>query len=342
MTLLKFPTAVAERELTEMLSVRRAANSKTERKFIATYIDTLPGVERDGYGNRIVTIGGAKAPPVLWTAHTDSVHSQGGTQHTMRDGDMLRLHKHEKQSNCLGADDGTGVWLLRNMILRGVKGSYVFFREEESGGRGSNWMVENHAEWLSEFQVAIALDRKGYSSVITHQGSRCASDTFARSLAAQLGGDYVPDSTGIFTDTANMTHLIPECSNLSIGYGGAHCSNEAQNIPFAIELLDKLCELDVSKLTVERDPTKVEEVYDVRSKWSDYYGDYNGQELWDDVAYGYDTPSYSKSSHAEFHQILRIVELYPDEVADYLEQSGITAEDLRRALGIKQERKWRW
>ena len=327
MTFLKYSDGVALRELTDMLSVRRAAWSKTERRFVKHYIDALPGVTVDAYGNRRVTVGGAHAPPVLWSCHTDSVHRVGGVQTIVRDGDMLRLSPSEKQSNCLGADDGTGVWIMRHMILRGVPGHYIFHRDEESGGGGSSWVARHDAKYLEQFQCAIALDRKGYHSVITHQGGRCASDAFAKSLASQLGGKFEPDSTGVFTDTANYTDIIPECTNLSVGYGGQHCKNEAQNVPFALTLLNTLCELDVRDLTIERDPND-KEVYD---KWSDYYG----TQFWDEWGFDDKPTGYKKSSHVEFNEILDIVERYPDYIADYLEQSGITAEDLRQALGIK-------
>lgn len=333
MTLLKYNDGVAVKELADMLAVRRAPWTKTERKYIKTYIDTLPGVTVDGYGNRRVVVGGVNAPPILWSCHTDSVHRHGGVQSIMRDGDMIRLHKDEKQSNCLGADDGTGVWLMRHMILRGVPGHYIFHRDEESGGLGSSWVVEHDKKYLEQFQCAVALDRKGYHSVITHQGSRCASDAFAKSLASQLGGKFEPDSTGVFTDTANYTSVIPECTNLSVGYGGQHCSNEAQNVPFAVTLLNTLCELDVHSLTIERDP--LDNSYDYwpgkRDKWSDYYG----TSFWDEWGDGYtSTKSYKKSSYVEYDRLLEIITEYPDYVADYLEQSGITAHDLKIALGV--------
>lgn len=339
MTLLKYDDGAAVKELADILGVRRAAWSKTERRFIKTYIDDLPGVTVDHYGNRRVTVGGAKAPAILWSSHTDSVHHHGGVQSIIRDGDMIRLDKNEKQSNCLGADDGTGVWLMRNMILRGVPGHYIFHRDEESGGQGSSWVAKHDKKYLEQFQCAIALDRKGYHSVITHQGSRCASDAFAVSLASQLGGKFEPDSTGVFTDTANYTSIIPECTNLSVGYGGQHCTNEAQNVPFAIDLLNTLCELDVNALTIQRDPDVVE--YDdpwwrgrgkSSAKWSDYYG----TEFWDE--WGSSSPStksYKTSSYVEYDRLLELVEAYPDYVADYLEQSGITARDLQIALGLK-------
>lgn len=335
MTLLKYNDGVAVKELADMLGVRRAAWTKTERRFIKTYIDTLPGVTVDGYGNRRVTVGGAKAPPVLWSCHTDSVHHHGGVQSIMRDGDMLRLDKNEKQSNCLGADDGTGVWLMRHMIMRGVPGHYIFHRDEESGGQGSSWVVKNDSKYLEQFQCAIALDRKGYHSVITHQGSRCASDAFASSLASQLGGKFAPDSTGVFTDTANYTDIIPECTNLSVGYGGQHCTNEAQNVPFAVDLLNTLCELDINALTIQRDPNDVDYDYGYfrgkRDKWSDYYG----TEFWDEWGgAATSAKSYTKSSYVEYDRLLDIITEYPDYVADYLEQSGITARDLKQALGI--------
>lgn len=323
-------------ELFYMLTTKRPGNSRGEKLFIQNYIDTLPGVWSDNYGNRHVTIGDS---PVLWSSHTDSVHSDSGFQTIVKDGDMIRLHRHEKAS-CLGADCATGVWLMRHMILRGVPGHYIFHRDEESGGKGSSWLASNLAKGFAKFQFAIALDRKGYSSVITHQGGRCCSNTFASALATQLGGKYAPDSTGLFTDTANYTRLVPECTNLSVGYGAQHTSNEQQNVRFALELLEKLTVLDVSKLPVERKTTDTD--YDPID-WKKYYPDYYKK---------YDTPVTSRrgtqyttrtpvtlhddwyveplarTKRSNHDQLLEMCKNRPDVVADWLDTYGITADEI--------------
>ena len=43
-------------------------------------------------------------------------------------------------NECLGGDDGTGVWLMTKLIEAGVPGRYIFHRAEEVGGRGSGWI----------------------------------------------------------------------------------------------------------------------------------------------------------------------------------------------------------
>lgn len=61
---------------------------------------------------------------------------------------------------------------------------------------------------LAYIDIAIALDRRGYNSVITYQTTRGCSESFASELAARLGGYFEPDDTGLFTDTDNYTHLV--------------------------------------------------------------------------------------------------------------------------------------
>lgn len=305
----------ATRELVEMLSTRRPARSKTEERFISTYLDTLPNVTKDDHGNRIVRIG--KSPRVLWSSHTDTVHSKDGVQSIARVGDFVQLHKKETSSTCLGGDDSAGVWIMRQMVLRRIPGLYVFHRDEEVGGFGSTWIAENTPKLFEGIDYAIAIDRKGYDSVITHQGNRCASDDFARDLADQLGGDFKPDSTGVFTDTANYTSLVPECSNLSCGYGNAHTSSEFQDVTFAYNLLESLCALDFSKIRVARDPVAYEP-----------YDDFNSYQ------FGF-MDSRSKSKRAvksygrdNIDELITLCCNDPCGVADYLDQLGVNAYDL--------------
>lgn len=240
--------------LCNMLEYRRPHGSIAEGIFRRRYLMDLPGLTEDAHGNLIVKIG---TSPILWSSHTDTVHRSQGVQ-SLRVNERehtIRLSRRSKRtSNCLGADDTVGVFLMREMILRGVAGTYIFHYGEESGGIGSSAIRDRDPSTLSHVLYAIALDRHGTSDVITHQfGGRTASDVFARSLASQLPGHYAP-TQGIFTDTANYAELIPECTNVSVGYYHEHRETEYVDYAHVGILLEALCEVNADQLTCARDP----------------------------------------------------------------------------------------
>ncbi len=237
--------------LMAILETKRPHKSKAESKFIDNWIIPL-GVEHDGFGNLYKRIPG-DGDSILWSVHIDTVHMTGGRQAIQKRKGIISLSSRGK-SNCLGADDGAGIWLAREMILAGKPGLYIFHRAEEIGGLGSDYIATHHQKLLDGIQIAIALDRKGYNDVITHQGSRGCSDTFAESLCDALDMNYRPDDTGLFTDTANYFDLIPECTNISVGYFGQHSKSETLDSEFLIALRHKLIALDTSTLIVERKP----------------------------------------------------------------------------------------
>lgn len=257
------------KELVEMLEYARPAFSQTEEDFIARYIDPLPHMQRDAFGNRFATIGKA-TPTIAWSCHTDTVHSEEGKQALEIDADGLLALDYFSEGSCLGADCTTGVWLMRRMILAGKPGLYIFHREEESGGIGSKWITKNNPKLVHGIQAMIALDRRGYDSVITEQSTGVtASDKFAQSLADQLGGSFTPDDGGIFTDSAFYRHLIPECTNISVGYDNQHSSRETQDFRFADHLLGLLLTLNYAELEIARDHTAPDQL----DRWRHgYYG----------------------------------------------------------------------
>jgi hypothetical protein len=73
----------------------------------------------------------------------------------------------------------------------------------------------------------------------------------------------MPDDGGLFTDTANYTRLIPECTNISVGYEGAHTVLERQSISHALALREALFKIDVSQFVCERNPRTCQD-----SRWS--------------------------------------------------------------------------
>ena len=254
-------------ELLQMHTYARPHGSATETKFCERYIAGLKNAYQDAAGNWIVRVGSSR---ILWSCHTDTVHREEGRTRLTYGGAILSLSPNEEKANCLGADCTVGVWLMRQMILRSVPGLYVFHAGEECGGIGSTHIAQHTPELLKDIDFAVALDRKGETSVVTHQwGGRCASDAFAKSFADQMiGMDFKEDSGGTFTDTANYTHLVSECSNISVGYYGQHTKDEVLDVGFAAVLLEQLCRIDESKLVAQRDPTaKSSRGFDDYSAW---------------------------------------------------------------------------
>lgn len=180
----------------------------------------------------------------LFSCHIDTVHRAEGLQKVTATGKFVHLPL-DSPSSCLGADDSAGIWIMCHMIDAGVPGTYIFHRGEERGGIGSKGMAAHHADWLRQFDRAVAFDRKATHSVITHQGmGRCCSDEFAAALADALNEhlheDHAfmsPDDSGVYTDTAEYTALIPECTNVSCGYYDEHTCAEKLDTLFLGDLL---------------------------------------------------------------------------------------------------------
>jgi hypothetical protein len=114
---------------------------------------------------------------------------------------------------------------------------------------------------LAQFDRAIAFDRRGMDNIISHQGwSRCASDAFCQALADELNLHdenlmYAPDDTGVYTDTAEFVDIIPECTNISVGYDHEHSQQECLNTHHYELLSQAVLRVEWDKLPVDRDPT---------------------------------------------------------------------------------------
>ena len=311
---IKLTEGRAARDLLEMLRTMRPDNSKTESDFCAKWIEPL-GAKQDTAGNWILEISKAngKRTDVLWSSHTDTVHSKGGRQVVQLIGDTISLAPKSKASNCLGADCTTGVWIMREMVLASVPGLYIWHAAEECGGQGSSYIAKKTPEAIEGIRFAIAFDRKGKTSVITHQGGlRCCSNVFSDSLAAMLPGTYSHDTGGSFTDTANYVGLIPECTNISVGYDWQHTSRETQSMSHALALRAAMLVFDEDKLVESRKPGEVE--YD---DLDDRYGS------WLDRAF----PLGNKSERPHT-SLLGFIKEHPELVADLLEQYGVTVDDM--------------
>lgn len=241
------------KDLIHILEWCRGAGSQTESLFVQKFIATLPGVWPDEYGNYHLTIG--DKPKVLWSCHTDTVTRKEGKQNVRWLGKGIIGLNNPQPGQCLGADDGAGLWIMLELIKAKKEGHYVFHRDEEIGGLGSDWIKKNAYVLPEGLMCAIAMDRVGTQDIITHQGfQRTASDEFGNSLAAQLPKGMRNDDGGTFTDTANYVDLIGECTNLAVGYERNHGKDETLDTKHVKALRDALLVLDVGKLEFVRQP----------------------------------------------------------------------------------------
>jgi hypothetical protein len=175
-----------------------------------------------------------------------------GLQKIEKKGNIIQLSKNS-QSNCLGADNTAGVYAALKMIRAGVPVSFVFHRAEECGGLGSAYFVQVFEEHIRKYDVCLSLDRRGYTDIITKQSlTQTASREFAESLANELQMGHLPSENGIFTDSLNYSHIVRECSNLSVGYFNEHTSREYLDKDYLDRLIQKLIKVNWHNLKIAR------------------------------------------------------------------------------------------
>ena len=198
------------------------------------------------------------------------------------DGDFIKT---DGKTN-LGADDKAGVTIMLNLMSEKVPGLYYFFMGEESGCAGSSSLSRVFKDKVKDGKLpnvvrCIAFDRRGYDSVITEQMSTvCCSNEFAKEIASKLneyGFWYKPDDGGVYTDSAEFVDIIPECSNISVGYFNEHSSSEKQDIEFLELLAVVLTKIDWDSLKITRDITNVT-YRGKKSTYSRYGWNWNGYE----------------------------------------------------------------
>ena len=322
--------------LAEILSYRRNYETASEKEFIANYIATIPNIQSDIELNFFVKIGESET---MFSCHTDTVHWSDGKQKVCYISDLDMACKitakedAEYDGECLGADDGAGIWIMLNMIEAGIPGLYVFHRGEECGGIGSSYIAEENPDLVKGIKRCIAFDRRGAHDIITHQaGGRCCSDEFAWALATEFATahnelDLYPCDRGLFTDSANYTHLIPECTNISVGYDSEHRVAEILDIDHLSKLLDACLKVDWESLPTVREPVEDDlswvNSYNTRkprgSTGSMSYPTRN-QQL--DTWVGYDEMGYN--------DILEVCRNSPEIVAEYIFEMGVTYNDIQR------------
>ena len=258
--------------MAKLLGYKRMHGSASQLEFIRDILDPYAmneWLDPTNGSSLAFTLDVGEGSRTLFSCHIDTVHRSSGHQVVAWDEGTGLFYKSEQgtpdDKECLGADDAAGIWLLLEMIDAGVPGTYIFHQNEEHGGIGSTGMAKHHKSYLENFDRAIAFDRRGTSSVITHQGwGRCCSDDFAAELSeafmvANTRLAMKPDDTGVFTDTACYVKIIPECTNISSGYESEHGPSEMLDFEYLLDLRQACLKMDWEKLTTVRDPKEVED-----------------------------------------------------------------------------------
>jgi hypothetical protein len=241
-------------------------------------------LEQDSEGNYFLKIGESRT---IFASHLDTACKDQVEVTHVFENNFIKTNK----KTILGADDKAGVTILLWLIKNNIPGLYYFFVGEEVGCIGSGLAAKN-LQFKGDYDRIISFDRRGTNSIITFQSStRTCSDEFAQELAKQLnqsGMTYKKDDTGVYTDSAEFTSVIPECTNISVGYYQEHTFSEHQDIVHLIKLAKACLSVKWEELPTKRDMSKVE------SKWDSYSSNWDNH---DDRSYsGWNNYGFSRSS----------------------------------------------
>lgn len=201
--------------------------------------------KNDPYGNYYVQIG---TTSTMFTSHLDNKCEEvEEVIHVFKD-NIIKTDGF----TILGADDKSGVSIMIDMIDNEVPGLYYFFVGEENKRKGStnlkNYLEINDDKIFTGINKVISFDRCGYDDVVTHQlDKRTCSDEFAQEISNRLNKfnfNYTPNKDGSYSDSYSLSGLIPECTNISVGYFNEHFSNEYQDIDFLQKISDACSKIE--------------------------------------------------------------------------------------------------
>ena len=231
-------------------------------------------LKKDVHGNYFYQIGETRT---IFASHLDTANKVAGPVKHIIDGSIIKTDG----TSILGADDKAGVTVMLHLMNNKVPGLYYFFIGEEVGCIGSGLASKSISDFKDKYDRIISFDRRDVGSVITHQSwSRCCSNEFADELANQLnstgfGLEYKKDDGGVYTDSAEFVDIIPECTNLSVGYYKEHTHTESQDIDHLERFANACLKVDWDNLPTVRNPKLTE--YKSSSSYNKYdYGNYGG------------------------------------------------------------------
>ena len=270
-------------------------------------------METDTHGNYFKKIGNNG---MMFCGHLDTYCREYKRVWHVIDGDLIKTDG----TTTLGGDDKAGITIMIKMMEADIPGLYYFFRGEEgvtspTGTWGSKQALKSRKEYFSDIKKCIAFDRKGLTSIISEQMyTECCSEEFVKALTAEFnknGLEYKDDPTGMWCDSGVFMEMIPECTNISVGYKAEHTMGEEQNIAHLEKLVEAAIKIDWNSLPVKRDPNQITKGigrynYDYDWAWDKYS---NKQGRKSNYYPAVTIPSYKKIDYVSMDDMFFSIEL---------------------------------
>lgn len=277
-------------------SVKQLFLNLTKMQIPFDYEQTLEpffpkGMLKDEHDNYYIKVGESKT---MFCGHLDTYCNEYKRVWHILKGNIIKTDG----TTTLGGDDKAGIVIMIKMIEAGIPGLYYFFRGEEgvtspSGTWGSRQALKTRGDFFDDYDKCIAFDRRGNSSIISEQMyQECCSTEFVDALSKEFsanGLDYKGDDTGMWCDSGVFMEIIPECTNISVGYKSEHTFNEEQDIEHLEKLVNACINIDWEKLPVKRDPD------DFTASVGKYKYDYSYQKYAKKTGRTYPTKSYTNN-----------------------------------------------
>lgn len=195
--------------------------------FLISYLQSLPGVKlgKDLYGNLYAVKGKAETYPCI-VSHLDQVQRLHPRDfRAIETRDIIFGFSAKEHSFCgLGADDKNGIIICLQAIKKYDCMKVVFFKEEETGCRGSS---RAEMKFFEDCRFVVQCDRRGNSDLITNIGcSDLCSEKFIQDVDPEKWG--YKEESGLMTDVEPLKEngLAVSAVNMSCGYYNPHTDEE--------------------------------------------------------------------------------------------------------------------
>lgn len=198
--------------------------------FLISYLQSLPGVKlgKDLYGNLYAIKGKAETYPCI-VSHLDQVQRLHPRDfRAIETRDIIFGFSAKEHTFCgLGADDKNGIIICLQAIKKYDCMKVVFFKEEETGCRGSS---RAEMKFFEDCRFVVQCDRRGNSDLITNIGCYdLCSEKFIQDIDPAKWG--YKEETGLMTDVETLKEngLAVSAVNMSCGYYNPHTDEEITN-----------------------------------------------------------------------------------------------------------------
>ena len=173
-------------------------------------------IDIDDYGN-ITVYNTPKTSVAAFCCHLDTVHSDKPNIHVIKNDILISTN-----DVGVGGDDKCGIVACLEMLESDVPCKAIFFREEETGCKGSR---AYNAKSLKNDLFLIEIDRRGDSDLIFNSGEvQLCDKQFEKEVKKAF--PHGKKTQGLLTDVNMLDNAQINMMNLSAGYYLPHTKNE--------------------------------------------------------------------------------------------------------------------